>query len=186
MKRKRRDRTKINTVNKPRPTTREGRQPRSKPTPEWLAHFKREVGSDWEGHHDIRARSTLTIIEARGQLTGNSLALRTAGERFKHLYISRYGPVDGKASSIGSMTGKGSIGLPREATDLDDIERTKAFKKLNKKLFKIGKRVHEEVINVAVCGNKPVWLEKLIAGHKIDKNCRERDDLIIGLESLIY
>lgn len=170
---------------KKRPTTREGRQPRVKPTPERLAHFKRDVGRDWEGYFDSASDTPLKIMKDRGLLNGNTSALVSAGEGFRSLYIHRNGQIHAKSCAIGQMSGNGSIALPRDITDLGDIEREQLFQKLNTRLFNKGRWIHEQVINVAVCENVPTWLQQIIEGRLIDIKCREREDLITGLETLI-
>lgn len=177
-KRKRRSKT-LDRI----PTTREGRQPKSKPTPERLAHFKYLVGREWTGHSDIRSSSPLNIMEARGLLNGNTLAMVSAGEQFRELYIRRNGPITAKTSSIGQMTGAGSIGLPFQ--ERDDIEREQRYQKINLNLLRKGRAVHAAVIDVAVCQSIPVWLQRIIDGDKPNTSCREREDLMAGLEILI-
>jgi len=166
------------------PTTREGRQPKAKPTPERLAQFKRLVGRDYQGAYDSADTSPISIMEARGLLNGDGAAKVSAAHSFRSLYIHRNGQIDAKSGSIGDMTGNGSIGFPREVTDLSDADREQDFKELNDKLYSAGRNVQEQIVNVGVCENVPMWLDNLIAGRKGES--KDRDDLMIGLDILIY
>jgi len=170
---------------KKRPTTRKGRQPKTNPTQEWQDQFESITGRKWQGHLDSAANSPLAIMEARKLLGGNASAMISAGQGFKQLYINRNGPVNAKSGSIGQMSGNGSIGMLREVIDINDVERDEAFKKLNARLLIKGKSVQQTVVNVAVYEIIPIWLQQIIDGIDVDIDCKERDDLIVGLKILI-
>ncbi len=156
-----------------------------KRTPERLDHFKRLTGRDWTGAMDNADHSPLMVLQARGMLEGNIPAMVSAGHGYGALYWHQWGKPFGTVPFYGSMSGNGSISLPREVSDATDDERERLFRRRDGQLRRCGKGIRQRVVEVVVDFDLPFWFVRAVNGEMLHADYTARDELMTGLQALI-